>query len=225
MEYCKDPKSRMAELHFITRVYASNGFPPTEVQKIMGRTKRAWHAKHQNVQPAPPVEQEEQPVRVAFPFIPSVFYPLCRLGRRIGIQVVAQKSTSLSAILCSKAKHRLPKEQESGVVYQVECDCGKRYTGETEREVSVRIAEHELAHRNGANGKAFSAHLHHQPAFLDFKILAKEPRHDLRMIKEAVYISKDQGNAIDSQSDWVTNKNLGRDYSPVWTEVVERVQL
>ena len=120
-------------------------------------------------------------------------------------------------------KHKLPLRQQSGVVYQIQCSCGQRYTGESEREVWTRVSEHQTDYTNNAPAKAFSRHLEHTPDFDGFKLLSSEPRTDLRRIQEAIFIVQDKGYVIESQSDWKTNKNLGADYSPVWTEVVERV--
>ena len=162
---------------------------------------------------------------LSFPYIPAVFNPLCRLGRKIGTQLVAQKACSLKAHLCSRVKNRLPQDQESGVVYRIDCSCGCRYTGESDREVWTRVSEHKKDHEKRRQGKSFSHHLDHQPNFDGYSVIAHEPREDLRRLQEAIFIVKDQGRNIQTQSEWTTNKNLGRDYSPVWEEVVERVTL
>jgi predicted GIY-YIG superfamily endonuclease len=223
MIYCRDGVSRRAELAFITRVYMENGFGKSDIEKIIKRTQRNFYAKHQPAQlQVQPAGNEEKPVRVAFPFVPSVFYPLCRLGRSIGIHLVAQKSSSLGPMLCSGSKHTLPKDQTSGCIYQMECSCGRHYTGETDRDGHTRIAEHKDGHTRRQPGKAFSHHLDHQPDFDNYQILATEKRQDLRRSQVAIYICRNQRNTIESLGEWITNKNLGRNYSPVWTEVVER---
>ena len=39
-------------------------------------------------------------------------------------------------------KDPLPKEKLAGVVYQIPCQCGKVYVGETQRRLETRVKEH-----------------------------------------------------------------------------------
>ncbi|KAF0305629.1 hypothetical protein FJT64_002529 [Amphibalanus amphitrite] len=63
---------------------------------------------------------------------------LKREASKIGIQLVSKPSLTIGSLLCSKAKHHLPKLQESNVVYKIECSCQVDgdpvvYIGETDR--------------------------------------------------------------------------------------------
>ncbi|KAF0311069.1 Cytochrome P450 3A31 [Amphibalanus amphitrite] len=67
---------------------------------------------------------------------------LKREASKIGIQLVSKPSLTIGSLLCSKAKHHLPKLQESNVVYKIECSCQVDgdpvvYIGETDPMLST----------------------------------------------------------------------------------------
>ncbi|KAF0301812.1 hypothetical protein FJT64_025960 [Amphibalanus amphitrite] len=77
-------------------------------------------------------------ITVNFFRLGSCFYQLKREASKIGIQLVSKPSLTIGSLLCSKAKHHLPKLQESNVVYKIECSCQVDgdpvvYIGETDR--------------------------------------------------------------------------------------------
>ncbi|KAF0309485.1 Paired amphipathic helix protein Sin3a [Amphibalanus amphitrite] len=68
---------------------------------------------------------------------------LKREASKIGIQLVSKPSLTIGSLLCSKAKHHLPKLQESNVVYKIECSCQVDgdpvvYIGETDHDRADR---------------------------------------------------------------------------------------
>ena len=131
----------------------------------------------------------------------------------------------------SRVKHQTPLPQQSGVVYQISCSCGSRYTGQSDREVLKRITEHkddftavcDLT-KPTKRKSVFVGHRDHQPGpdFEGFTVVAREKDDRVRLIKEAIYIAKDQDRSVAEDPTWRTNRSLGADYSPVWLEVVEK---
>jgi hypothetical protein len=83
--------------------------------------------------------------------------------------------------------------------------------------------EHRQSFVHRDTDKAFSDHLDHIPDFDNYQVLCNEKNRHLRKLKEAIYISKDHDFAIDSKSNWKTNKNLGKDFSPIWIPIVDRL--
>ncbi|KAF0309638.1 KICSTOR complex protein SZT2 [Amphibalanus amphitrite] len=75
---------------------------------------------------------------VSVPFAGPLFYQLKREASKIGIQLVSKPSVTIGSLLCSKAKHQLPKLQQSNVIYRIECSCQVDgdpmvYIGETDQ--------------------------------------------------------------------------------------------
>ncbi|KAF0290735.1 hypothetical protein FJT64_001180 [Amphibalanus amphitrite] len=122
---------------------------------------------------------------------------LKREASKIGIQLVSKPSLTIGSLLCSKAKHHLPKLQESNVVYKIECSCQVDgdpvvYIGETDRELGTRVREHREswtgAVRSRANASAFSAHRDCSPAFDEVKVLNRASHYQMRLLLESAYI-------------------------------------
>jgi len=85
-------------------------------------------------------------------------------------------------------------------IYQIECECGSIYVGETGRELNVRISEHKRSCNNGPNQDGFfssgvSEHIWtedgvHSIRWNEADVILQEPRFFQRKIKEAVIIKK-----------------------------------
>ena len=63
------------------------------------------------------------------------------------LKVVFKSGPTLRSLL-TKVKDPLPKEKLAGVVYQIPCQCGTVYVGETERHLETRVKEHGDACKN-----------------------------------------------------------------------------
>ena len=89
-----------------------------------------------------------------------------------------------------KFKDFQPKHLQSGVVYKIECSCGKVYIGETGRCIKTRFDEHIKT--SGTNITEVGKHLTCSPtctiSFEDVSILAYEHRMRKRRILESLYI-------------------------------------
>ena len=165
----------------------------------------------------------DPPIRVFVPFIGKAFYALQRSGRKIGIQFVAKSSCTISSLLCSRAKHRLSKEQESGVVYSIRCQCGSVYVGESGQELQMRMAQHRTQFNTGSNQSAFHGHVDCKPAYdpvtrkcFDPKsdsigILAREQHNRLRLLTESALIRTIGGREtiLVAPNDANVNRNSG----------------
>ena len=142
-------------------------------------------------------------------------HALRRAARRIGIQLVSKPICTLGSRLCSAQKHKLPKGQQSDLVYGIDCDCGALYVGETGQELSDRVGSHErdwrkakeertaqlflempfsgeegAARRRAAAGSVFATHPNCYPAFSmkDVAVLGRETHHRLRLLYESAKI-------------------------------------
>ena len=98
----------------------------------------------------------------------------------------------------SRVKDPLPKEKLAGVVYQIPCQCGKVYVGETQRRLETRVKEHRDACNKGDTGKsAIAEHQwdqQHQVNWEDTRVLDRASRPVQLRVKEALYIQKTPTN-------------------------------
>ena len=136
-------------------------------------------------------------------------------------------------MLCSKAKHHLPKHQESNVVYRIECSCrvdGEPvvYIGETDRELGTRVREHQESWagtvRSKAKASAFSTHRACTPDFGNTKILNRAAHHQMRLLLESAYIRTvgRREAVLVSPNDANVNRNSGALLQDRWLPIIRR---
>ena len=98
-----------------------------------------------------------------------------------------------------KFKDKQPKALASNVVYQITCDCGFRYIGETCRNLLVRFNEH--IRTSGPNLSEVAKHIlcnkTCQVNFDNCKVLCYENDKYLRKLKESLFIQQfDDGSLL-----------------------------
>ena len=156
---------------------------------------------------------------MGFPFFGKHFYAFRRLAARIGIRIVARPGNTLASLVCSKQKYRLPRLQESGVVYSIQCECGHVYVGETGRELGHRVREHRLS-----PSSAFRAHPSCNPNYDDVQLLCREPHPRLRLLLESAMIQTlgASRTIMDSPNDAKLNRNAGTLLEDIWFSILRR---
>ena len=72
---------------------------------------------------------------------------------KFNLKVVFKLGPTFRSLL-TKVKDLLPKEKLAGTVYQIPCQCGKVYVGETQRRQETRVKEHRDACTKGDTWKS-----------------------------------------------------------------------
>ena len=86
--------------------------------------------------------------------------------------------------------HNSPK-QEEGVVYQIPCECGKFYLGQTSKAIQKRISQHKYCVRSNTPNSAVNLHLNNCGSPIlwnNTKILYRENDTVMRNILETACI-------------------------------------
>jgi hypothetical protein len=229
IRYCSAQPSLQNELAHIRRTYCSQGFPPSYVQRVMQRTRSHLSLKARALS-APP-NQDPEPNFISIPFTGPIFYAVKRAATKINTRMVSKSSNTIGSQLCSQVKHRLPLLQQSNVVYSIRCECGGRYVGESERELQVRVKEHETGWNDArANKKtkavgssAFGAHAACKPDFEGVEVLFREKNHRLRLLTESACIRTfgQRETILVSPNDANINRNSGTLLSDRWLPVIK----
>ena len=130
--------------------------------------------------------------------------------------MVSKSICTLGSRHCSAQKNKLHKNQQSDLVYGIDCTCGALYVGETGQELSDRIGSHErdwrkakeeltarrfleemafpegegAAPRRTATGSVFATHPDCYPGFsMDaVSVLGREKHNRLRLLLESAKI-------------------------------------
>ena len=74
-------------------------------------------------------EEEKQPLAV-IPYVSGVSERIRKACEKYNFNIVFKSGPTLRSLL-TKVKDPLSKEKLAGVVYQIPCQCGKVYVGET----------------------------------------------------------------------------------------------
>ena len=96
---------------------------------------------------------------------------------------------------CSKVKSKIPIENLSNVIYQVNCkndNCNKNYIGLTTQLIKKRVAQHRYALKSEPEKSALAVHSYetgHQIDFNNFKILDKANDFGCFKVKESWHIA------------------------------------
>ena len=138
---------------------------------------------------------------------------------KYNLKVVFKSGPTLRSLL-TRVKDPLPKEKLAGVVYQIPCQCGKVYVGETQRRLETRVKEHRDACNKGDTGKsAIAEHQwdqQHQVNWEDTRVLDRANRPVQLRVKEALYIQKTPTNNR-------LNRDEGYELPGCWIATVKKL--
>lgn len=108
-------------------------------------------------------------------------------------------------------KDKIPKEDQAGVVYKLECDCGSSYVGQTNQRVKKRIYQHKNDIKKGQTTTGLSKHMadnfnQHQIDWKSIKILESESNWQKRSFLEMFHVKKTE-KSLNIQSDFKDYNN------------------
>ena len=148
----------------------------------------------------PSGQQTDKPL-VLLPYVSCVTEKVTRAIKPFA-RVATRPEKNLRGFLV-KPKDKRELDQNSGLVYQYECECKKVYIGETCRSIRTREKEHKRAIRNmDGDHSGISKHVletGHSILWEGVKILAYETDWRKRKIKEGIFIDKARGHTLNSK--------------------------
>jgi len=229
--YCSSTKDREKELNFIRHKFHQHGYPLTIINTTISKACADLKLKARALPAPADSNNAPQPIRLSMPFAGSCFYQLKRAAYNIGIQLVSKPQRTVASVLCSKAKHHLPKEQDSNIVYLIECSCSVDgdpviYIGETDRELQTRVKEHQDSWAGGVRSRsatsAFSTHRTCTPAFDRAEVLHHASHPQLRLLLESAYIRTvgRRETVLISPNDANVNRNSGTRLQDRWLPII-----
>ena len=146
---------------------------------------RGLSKKHQT----PARRNTVYPGNVSLPYIEGLSEAIARKMRAAGVRVHTRPTNTIRSILVAP-KDKTDKLDQAGVVYQIGCqNCPAHYVGETERQLSKRVKEHQrpsspVQHHMEYNKHSFDPN--------EIRILDHDSNWVSRGIREAIHISRTQ---------------------------------
>ena len=188
------------ELKHIEDAFVANNYPRGLVRKTLRKRKRMTQEEH----------TDEERI-LCLPYIKGVSEILQRISRPLNVKVVHKAPTTLRSLL-TKVKTPIPQNQLTGVVYQISCECGDAYIGETSKTLDERQKEHQRAVRRFDNNSV-ATHVRdtgHNIAWKDAKVILKERYKTRRRVKEAIKI----------KTTTCFNMDQGISLDPIWNDLM-----
>ena len=119
----------------LTTTFRQNGYPLRFIRAISSSIQKPSALPEEEPDEEPDdeesqKEEEKQPLAV-IPYVSDVSEQIRKACEKYNLKVVFKSGPTLHSLL-TKVKDPLPKEKLANVVYQIPCQCGKMYVGETQ---------------------------------------------------------------------------------------------
>jgi hypothetical protein len=120
-----------------------NGFPPKLINTVINNTGGNNQLRN-----------EVKPIgSVVIPYVKGISDKFKWIGNRYNIRTIFKTKHTLRNTLMRTRPMSDP-QLTAHCIYNIPCECGRSYVGETGRPLSIRIGEHKLNLRNGLLDKS-----------------------------------------------------------------------
>lgn len=122
----------------IKNILKLNNYPPNFTIKLLRQVKN----EKNNIKII--VENSEEPTNYrCLPYIPNLSESLSRSIQKKSSYQIAYKTQKPARELYTKTKAKIGKLEKSNAVYEIKCECGSKYIGQSGRKIDTRIKEHK----------------------------------------------------------------------------------
>ena len=135
--------------------------------------------------------QEKPTASAIIAYAPGISEKLSRIGNKYGIRRAFRSCTTLRSKL-TKTRPLNQTQESKNCIYNIACECGKRYIGESCRPLQTRVNEHK---RNTTNGEVDKSKIaehsweqKHRFQRDKASIISKEENSRIRKLKESAFI-------------------------------------
>jgi predicted GIY-YIG superfamily endonuclease len=193
-----DTKYHKDNFRLLVTTLCENGYPRRLIKDVMYRTRNKTMKKDNT--------QKDEKKYVSVPYVRNLFEKIRHMFSKYNIELVGKAGRPLENFLFSRNKDKIPKQQQSNIVYNIECECRKVYIGQTSQYFQKRFQQHQRdgANRSESAGKsALSQHLNRTDHRIDFAktaVLRQEQNRMKRDILEMIEIKKTKG-ALNLKTD------------------------
>ena len=177
---CNDTKIRN-EVSHLQQTFQTNGYPPWIVHKVLHKHRPSL---------VPEMDEKEKPNILTLHYIKEFSEKIECVVRPLNIRAVFKTQTTIRQKVV-RVKGRPSKEETKGVIYEVPCECGAVYIGETGRNLHTRLQGNKHAVVNGDIKNGITKHTvenDHQILWEEAQVIKNEPHLTKRKVKESLLI-------------------------------------
>lgn len=176
----------------------TSGYPMARIQEsarkvFLGLTEIDRREKREKCKERPAV----------IPYYHGISHRLKKVALRFDREVVFRYPNKLSTLPIKVNRPERERVQDVNVIYNIPLLCGKKYVGQTGRELEKRLAEHTSDLRRGEN-KTIPSHCKLckgcRPLFEETHVLERHPTQAGRELLEAFFIRNEPDRVISSPS-------------------------
>lgn len=123
---------------------------------------------------------------------------------------VAYYNPKTTSRFFGKVEDKVPLNNQSGVVYKIDCSCKRSYIGQTKQYLKTRIYQHKRDIRSGNSNTGLSEHAvetGHAINWESVRVIDREDHDGKRRFLEMAHIISDKG-LLNKQTDYDDFKNV-----------------
>lgn len=145
-----------------------------------------------------PTETKPKVRRIASPYVPGLTERINKILKDYQMNL-ASKAANTIGNLYTRLKRPIPRNEKSKVIYEIKCECEKRYVGSTKQWVKNRFSKHrsdcKLKKMTETTGLTVHAvREKHEFDFNKFTILDHIPNFFQRNVAEKMHIVRTENN-------------------------------
>lgn len=192
-----EPEFHDTNIQLLRTTLHRNLYPKKLVEEIIEKTKLKFSNSTSTT-----TSVEAKPI-VAVPYAKGLFERL-KFACKNDLIIVGKADNCIKKTIFSKIKDKTPTLQQSNLVYQVTCECGVKYVGQTLQMLKSRLGQHRTKINKGDKTHSslvqHAIEENHKPLWDEVKILRKENVTNRREILETIFIKKTT-NCINTQKE------------------------
>jgi hypothetical protein len=198
---CQGQQALQQEVTHLRRDFQNNGYPSSFIDSAFKN-------------PRTTIKPDKDYLGTMFiSYTKGVSEKIKRIAERYNIRTVFQTKHTLRSMLV-KTTPRGDPQRMIHCVYNISCECGRDYIGETGKPLSVRLREHKHTFKEGLLERSkLAQHAYEEDHKVDWDgagVLDIERNKNIRKYKEAAHMAW-MGNAISQPS---------LDFSPIWMPLI-----
>ena len=182
---CSRPEDRDEEFNNITETLKRNGYPKKILQK-------AREPRETPIEQQPTDNEPTETITSVIPYVKGLSEKIRRIGNRYKVRTTFKTKDTVRGKL-TKVKPDNENQRTKDCVYEIPCECGRTYIGETKRPLKVRIKEHQRLAQLGETDKSrlvqHAWNEDHNVKWDEASIISKEEGWRRRKLKEAAFMA------------------------------------
>lgn len=184
---CNSEELLQAEVDNLIRDLQQNGYSEKLIRDTITKYKNKTFSQTK--------DNQQNHTFMTLPYIKGISEKIRRIAKDYNIKVAFRSDKTLRSLLTkTKPENNLHKN----CIYQIPCECGEVYIGETKRPLDIRVKEHKTHTERGETSRSGIAEhswsKEHRVRWSEASVVHTESHWKKRKFKEAAFIQTNSNN-------------------------------